>query len=126
MAAQLTPNKSSSESKPAKTDSNNANLEAVTMASSHLSFNPVALLLQLPRHGSCPKSDTIAPKPSYNPHQTDGTFQLSVLVVMPSAPHSKPKANEDGAVIPDIVIGVTHIPYHTDNKGPSAECLEAT
>lgn len=128
MAAQLTPNKSSSESKPAKTDSNNANLEAVTMASSHLSFNPVALLLQLPRHGSCPQSDTIAPKPSSNPHgsQTDGKFQLSVLVVMPSAPRSKPKANEDGAVIPDIVIGVAHIPYRTDNKGPPAERFEAT
>ena len=109
MAAQLNLEKSSSE--PAKGDSNNIHSEA------HVSFNPFALL-RLSRRGSSPgsKPGTITSKPSnLDDSQTEGKFQVSVLVVMPSAPDSKPKTNEDGAEIPDIVIGVAHMPYRTDN-----------
>lgn len=120
MAAQLTPNKSSSESEPAKGD---VNSEAVS------SFNPFALL-RVPRGSPTPgpKSGTIAPNLSSNLNgiQTDGNFQVSVLVVMPSAPNSKPKTSKDGAEIPDIVIGVAHMPYRSDNKGPPTECSKVT
>lgn len=131
MAAQITPNKQSSE--PAKGGSNNVKPEVVSMASSNIFYSdPLAVLLRRSaRRGSptpSPRSGTVTPNPSSNldGSQADGNVQVSVLVAMPSAPNSKPKTNEDGAEIPDVVIGVAQMPYRTDNKGPPAVGSEAT
>jgi hypothetical protein len=109
ISVQITPNESLSEHTP------NANTPTPTQ-----SRNPFA---QWRRQRSTPSSTahTQTPSTPLNPSdpmpgtgEEEGDVQVSVLVAMPS-PKSKPNpSGEEMEVVPEMVVGIAHLPYRTN------------